>query len=92
MVFGDGAIGELALELKKLGVERAVIVTDKILREKTDVVKRVEPGAGGGLPAALFGDGVGDDHRPVCSGADAPPADPGWRPGPSGPVGVRAPG
>src|SRR5439155_21152866 len=46
VVFGDGAVGELALELKKLGVERAVIVTDKILREKTDVVARVEKALG----------------------------------------------
>jgi alcohol dehydrogenase len=46
VVFGDGAISELALELKKLGVERPVIVTDKILREKTDVVSRVEKALG----------------------------------------------
>jgi alcohol dehydrogenase len=42
VVFGDGAVGELALECKRLGVERALIVTDKILREKTDVVARCE--------------------------------------------------
>jgi alcohol dehydrogenase class IV len=46
VVFGDGAIGELNLELKKLGVERAVIVTDKVLREKTDVVARAEKAMG----------------------------------------------
>jgi alcohol dehydrogenase len=46
VVFGDGAVGELGLELKRLGVERAVIVTDKILREKTDVVARVEKALG----------------------------------------------
>ncbi len=33
VVFGDGAVGELAIECKRLGVERAVIVTDKVLRE-----------------------------------------------------------
>jgi alcohol dehydrogenase class IV len=46
VVFGDNSINEVALELKKLGVERAVIVTDKVLREKTDVVTRVEKAMG----------------------------------------------
>jgi alcohol dehydrogenase len=46
IVFGDGAIGDLALEAKRLGIERAVIVTDKILREKTDVVARAEKALG----------------------------------------------
>jgi alcohol dehydrogenase len=46
VVFGDGAVGEISLELKRIGVERAVIVTDKILREKTDVVARVERALG----------------------------------------------
>jgi alcohol dehydrogenase class IV len=46
VVFGDGAVAETALELKRLGVERAVIVTDKLLREKTDVVARVEKALG----------------------------------------------
>ena len=55
IVFGDGAIGELPLELKKLGVERAVIVTDKILREKTDVVARVEKALGARLGGVYDG-------------------------------------
>src|SRR5438045_1602428 len=46
VVFGDSSISEAGLELKKLGVERAVIVTDKFLREKTDVVARVEKAMG----------------------------------------------
>jgi alcohol dehydrogenase len=46
IVFGDGAVGELQIELKRLGVERAVIVTDTILREKTDLVARVEKSLG----------------------------------------------
>jgi alcohol dehydrogenase len=46
VLYGDGSIGEAALELKRLGVERAVIVTDKLLREKTDVVARVEKALG----------------------------------------------
>jgi alcohol dehydrogenase len=41
-VFGAGTVGDLALECKRLGVERAVVVTDKILREKTEVVTRVQ--------------------------------------------------
>ena len=46
IVFGDGVVSELALECKRLGLERAVIVTDKVLREKTDVVARVEKALG----------------------------------------------
>jgi alcohol dehydrogenase class IV len=42
VVFGDGVIGELPLECKRLGIERAMVVTDRILREKTDVIARVE--------------------------------------------------
>lgn len=56
VVFGDGVVGESALELKRLGIERAVIVTDKILREKTDVVARVEKALGARC-AGIF-DGV----------------------------------
>ncbi len=46
VVFGDGSVSEAALECKRLGVERAVIVTDRFLREKTDVVARVQKALG----------------------------------------------
>ena len=42
VVFGVGAVKEAGLELKRLGVERACIVTDRVLREKTDTVEQVE--------------------------------------------------
>jgi len=56
VVFGDGTVSELPLECKRLGVERLVVVTDKVLREKTDVVARVEKALGPRL--ALVYDGV----------------------------------
>jgi alcohol dehydrogenase class IV len=56
VVYGDGAVKELPLELKRLGCERVVVVTDKVLREKTDVVARVEKVLGPRL-AAIY-DGV----------------------------------
>jgi alcohol dehydrogenase class IV len=56
VVYGDGAVKELPLELKRLGCERVVVVTDKVLREKTDVVARVEKALGPRL-AAIY-DGV----------------------------------
>jgi alcohol dehydrogenase len=59
VVFGDGALSELALECKKLGIERALIVTDKILRDKTDLVARAEKALGPRL-AAIY-DGVVPD-------------------------------
>jgi alcohol dehydrogenase len=55
VVFGDGVISELAIECKRLGVERAVIVTDAFLREKTDVVARAEKALGGRLAGVFEG-------------------------------------
>src|SRR5262249_5321880 len=46
VVFGAGVVRDLGLECKRLGIERAVIVTDQILRTKTDVVARVEQALG----------------------------------------------
>jgi alcohol dehydrogenase len=49
VVFGDGVVGELALECKRLGIERAMVVTDRVLRERTDVIQRVEKALGSRL-------------------------------------------
>jgi len=46
VVFGDGAVADLGLECKRLGIERACIVTDRVMRERTDVVARVEAALG----------------------------------------------
>src|SRR5207249_3765344 len=42
VVFGAGGVDELPVECRRLGIERAVVVTDGVLRERTDVVARVE--------------------------------------------------
>jgi alcohol dehydrogenase len=55
VVFGDGAVNELAIELKRIGVERALVVTDKFLREKTDLVARVEKAIGSRLAGVYDG-------------------------------------
>jgi alcohol dehydrogenase len=49
VVFGDGVVSELGLECKRLGIERALIVTDRVMRERTDVVARVEKALGARL-------------------------------------------
>ena len=49
VVFGDGVVGELGLECKRLGIERALVVTDRVMRERTDVVARVEKALGARL-------------------------------------------
>ncbi len=49
VVFGDGSVGELALECKRLGIERAMVVTDRVLAERTDVVTRVKQALGARL-------------------------------------------
>ena len=41
VVFGAGALSEAPLELDRLGLSRAVIVTDRVLAEKTDLVARL---------------------------------------------------
>ncbi|HJZ83979.1 MAG TPA: iron-containing alcohol dehydrogenase [Polyangia bacterium] len=46
VIYGCGSVRDLSLEAKRLGVERAVVVTDQILREKTDLVGRVERALG----------------------------------------------
>jgi len=55
IVFGDGAVGELAIECKRLGLERPLVVTDGFLREKTDVVARVEKALGTRLAGVYDG-------------------------------------
>jgi alcohol dehydrogenase len=46
VVFGDGAVAELAIECKRLGIERALVVTDRVLRDKTDIIARVDKALG----------------------------------------------
>jgi alcohol dehydrogenase class IV len=55
VVFGDGVVSELGLECKKLGIARALVVTDKVLRDKTDLVARVEKALGARLGAIYDG-------------------------------------
>lgn len=64
VVFGDGTVSELALECKRLGIERAMIVTDRVMRERTDVVARVEKALGARLGAIY--DGVIPDTGVEC--------------------------
>lgn len=46
VVFGVGALSEAPLELERLGLSRAVIVTDRVLAEKTDLVRRLQAALG----------------------------------------------
>src|SRR5262245_43422753 len=55
VVFGDGSVGELELECKRLGIERALVVTDRVMREQTDVVARVERALDGRLGGVYDG-------------------------------------
>jgi|SRR5579871_1997899 len=68
IVFGAGAVKDVALELKKLNVQRAAVVTDKVLREKTDVVARVERALAGRL-AGVFDGVVADSPADVIDRA-----------------------
>jgi alcohol dehydrogenase class IV len=59
VVFGVGAVSEVAMELDRLGTSRAVIVTDKILAEKTDLPGRVRRALGARC-AGVYADVVPD--------------------------------
>jgi alcohol dehydrogenase class IV len=41
VVFGDGASSDAAVELRGLGRSRALVVTDRFLAEKTDIVAKI---------------------------------------------------
>ena len=64
VVFGDGTLGDLGLECKRLGIERAMIVTDRVMRERTDVVARAGKALGARLGAIY--DGVIPDTGVEC--------------------------
>ena len=42
VLVGKNSLNELPIELEKSGVKKALVVTDKVLREKTEIVSKVE--------------------------------------------------
>lgn len=42
IIFGSGTINELRSEIEERGLKRVLVITDKVLRENTNIVKRVE--------------------------------------------------
>jgi aldehyde dehydrogenase (NAD+) len=55
IVFGVGAAGDVAVELRNLGCEKAVLVTDRWLYDNTDLVSKIEKWLGD-LCAGVFAD------------------------------------
>jgi alcohol dehydrogenase class IV len=60
IITGDGSAGAVGAEAQALGITRAVVVTDKVLHEKTDSVSKVVAG----LQAVGVGVEVFDDVEP----------------------------
>jgi len=57
IVTGDGSAGTVGAEAQALGIARAVVVTDKVLREKTDSVSHVVAGLQtAGIAVEVFDD------------------------------------
>jgi aldehyde dehydrogenase (NAD+) len=54
-VFGAGSSADVGVELRALGRGRALVVTDAMLREKTDIVQRVEKSLGSAC-AGIYSD------------------------------------
>lgn len=59
IVFGAGAVRDVGIEVKALGCGRALVVTDRTLRERTDVYQRVAS-ALGPRQAGVFDDVLPD--------------------------------
>ncbi len=55
VVYRDGAVREVAIECQRLGIERAMVVTDRVMRERTDVLARVEEALGPRLGGVFDG-------------------------------------
>ena len=46
ITFGAGSVGEVGMEADRLGIRRVLLVSDRVLAEKTDVVRSVERALG----------------------------------------------
>jgi aldehyde dehydrogenase (NAD+) len=66
IVFGANSAGDVALELRNLGCERAVVVTDRFLYESTDLVKKIEKTLGE-LCVGVFADVPSDSGLHVVN-------------------------
>ncbi|MBM4395207.1 MAG: iron-containing alcohol dehydrogenase [Deltaproteobacteria bacterium] len=64
LVFGAGQVSEAGMEAERIGITRALLVSDRVLAERTDLVGRVSKALGSRL-AATFVD------VPPDSGVDA---------------------
>ena len=69
IIFGDGCVDELGRECQRLGLERVLVVTDRVLRDKTDVVARVERALGNRLGALYDGVTPNGGVRVIDDGA-----------------------
>jgi alcohol dehydrogenase len=67
IIVGKNSINEIPAELDKLGVNKVFIVTDKIISEKTDIIKRIKEVLDGRKKYVVF-----DDVKPdsECSIVD----------------------
>ena len=70
VVFGAGSVKDAGLECKRLGITRAVIVTDRVLRETSDAVQRVEAALGARLAGVFDGALPDAPATAIDAGAD----------------------
>ena len=70
VVFGVGALTEAGLEMDRLGVSRAAIVTDKVIADKTDMVTRLR-GALGARCVGVYADAIPDSGLHVVDAGAA---------------------
>ena len=68
--FGEDVGEDAGIEMEPLGCSKALLVTDKPLREHTDVVERIEKALGKKL-AGVFDDVVADSGVHVCEAGAA---------------------
>ena len=70
VAFGEDVHEDVGIEVEQLGCSRALLVTDKPLREHTDIVEKVERALGKSL-AGVFDDVVADSGVHVCEAGAA---------------------
>ena len=71
LVYGVGTIAELAAELEAIGGQKAVLVTDKFLREQTDLADKAQKGLGTRFAGVFDGTEPDASFASIAAGYEA---------------------
>jgi alcohol dehydrogenase len=71
IVYGVGTVAELAAELEAIGGQKAVLVTDKFLREHTDLVDKAQKGLSSRFAGVFDGTEPDASFESIAAGYEA---------------------